>query len=264
MRYSLIILLILTSCLKKAEYPNVEVLGHAGMGLRIQNSIYHNNSAEAIELALSISGCSGVEVDVQMSKDGELWLYHDQELSSESNGSGCVNDLNSYQLEQLNYTTLKKEKLVPLHDLDLNYLKGKTILLDIRHYNSCKDQFVDQDMFINALMQTPLMNDPSIKSYCVLSNAAWIEPFNTAGFEVVLSADGANLSANLFDVYPDLKGIMSKNKTIDKQLVREFRQLGKKVYIFEMRSPKGIRSALRKAPDGVVTDDVRATLIEKN
>ena len=264
MRYSLIFILALLSCSKKTEHPNVDVLGHAGMGLRIENSIFHNNSAEAIEFALSISGCSGVEVDVQMSKDGDLWLYHDENLSSESNGSGCVNDLNSAQLEQLNYSTLKKEKLIRLNELDLNYLKGKTILLDIRHYNSCKDEFVDKDMFINALMNTPLMNDPSIKCYCVLSNAAWIVPFNSAGFEVLLSADGSNLSVDLFDTYPGLKGIMSKNKTTDKQLVNAFRQLGKKVYIFEMRSPSGIRSALRKAPDGVVTDDVRATLIEKN
>jgi glycerophosphoryl diester phosphodiesterase len=263
MRFNLIFILALLSCSKKTEHANVEVLGHAGMGLRIENSIYHNNSSESIELALSISGCTGVEVDVQLSKDGELWLYHDKELSSESNGSGCVNDFTSTELEQLHYSTFKKEKLIRLNDINPLYLKDKTLLMDIRHFNHCKGVNVDLMQFIAALSSSSILQDPTINSYCVLANPAWIEPFNSAGFKVLLSVEGTGLSAELFDTYPELKGIMSKNKSTDKQLVKEFRQMGKKVYIFEMRSPSGIRSALRKLPDGVVTDDVRATLIEK-
>jgi hypothetical protein len=38
---------------------------------------------------------------------------------------------------------------------------------------------------------------------------------------------------------------------------------GKKVIIFEVRSPKGIKSALKKHPNYLVTDDLRATIIEK-
>jgi len=45
--------------------------------------------------------------------------------------------------------------------------------------------------------------------------------------------------------------------------VTKIRQAGKKIYIFEVRSPKGIRSALKKIPDGILTDDIRAAILEK-
>ena len=74
---SLSLLLMLFSC-EKTEYNEIEIVGHAGMGLDMQNSIYHDNSLEAIQLALSYGGSNGVEVDVQMDNEGCLWLFHDE------------------------------------------------------------------------------------------------------------------------------------------------------------------------------------------
>jgi glycerophosphoryl diester phosphodiesterase len=265
MRFKLgwFVLLWLTACSDKKEFEAVAVYGHAGMGLRIENSVYHANSKESIELALAISGCDGVEVDVQLSADGELWLYHDKTLNNESTGSGCINDQSSATLSSLSYKTLQKEKVVRLVDLDVGLFKGKTLFLDIRHQNACQNLFVSPQTVIEQIQSSAIGQSSAIQIYCVLANPNWIQLFTAAGLQVIYSTDGTKFTTQVFSTYPGLDGVMVKNAAIDGDLIKEIRQLNKKVFIFEMRSPKGIRTALRKKPDGVITDDIRTTLIEK-
>jgi glycerophosphoryl diester phosphodiesterase len=63
---------ILLSCNKQESYPEVEIYGHAGMGMDIGLSVYHDNSIESIALALSLPTIDGVEVDVRMSASSSL------------------------------------------------------------------------------------------------------------------------------------------------------------------------------------------------
>lgn len=44
------------------------------------------------------SGCHGIELDVQLSKDGELVVFHDETIDRTTNGTGCVKD---YTLAEL-------------------------------------------------------------------------------------------------------------------------------------------------------------------
>jgi glycerophosphoryl diester phosphodiesterase len=264
MRGSWIVLVILlVGCRKKQDYSTVQVVGHAGMGLKIENSVYHDNSKEAVDFALGIEGCDGVEVDVQIAKDGGLWLYHNNELESNTTGNSCVPELNSSELSELHYSTLAKEKLVRLNDLDPTKLKNKTLFLDIRHLNACSGQFVLKENFLNALSNSDLINDPSIETWCILANPEWIDDFHGAGLKVLFSASGHSNFLSFINDYPELDGLVVKNSETTQQDVDQLHSLGKKVFIFEIRSPKGIRSALKKFPDGVITDDIRTTLIEK-
>ncbi|MCF8415094.1 MAG: hypothetical protein K9G40_02535 [Crocinitomicaceae bacterium] len=259
----IIILLVLSACSKQKNFEQIKVYGHAGMGMEILNSVYHENSKEAIEMAVSIEGCEGVEMDVQLSKDNELWLFHDSNLSEQTNGENCVNELTSSELSQFHYTTFYKEKLAKFNDLDLAKLKGKNIYLDLRHYNECSYHYVDKQAFISAILASPVYQDSAIHVHIILSTEYWINDFINSGFSVYQEVYDEEKSTNIFNSYPNLDGIVIKNAIISKEKVQEVRNLDKKVIIFEMRSPKGIRTALKKYPDAVITDDIRATLIEK-
>ena len=258
-----ILLLLFAGCKKEATYSSIEVFGHAGMGLKIQDSLYHDNSKEAIEFALGIEGCNGVEVDVHLSKDGQLWLYHDNELADNTTGASCIPENDSNELSLLYYKTLAKEKLARLNDLNWDYLDGKSLFLDIRHLNSCSGQFVSRDDFLTAILNSNVLDHSSVQVWCILSNPEWIDEFHAAGLNVLFSASGQIDHLELTDTYPELKGLVVKNSETTKEEVDQLHSQGKKVFIFEIRSPKGIRSALRKLPDGVITDDIRTTLIEK-
>jgi glycerophosphoryl diester phosphodiesterase len=266
MRFKIFILFTITilySCSKEKGFENVKVLGHAATGLENLNSVYHDNSKEGVEMALSMQGCDGVEIDIQISKDGDLWLYHDGQLNSQMNGDGCIPECDTDYLKDLRYGSFHHEKLTRLSELDLGQLKGKELFLDLRHYNECSGNFVSMTVMIQRLTELNMNSQSNITVNCILGNANWIEPFINAGFNVYYSvysrseAEVANID------FPLLTGYIIKNKDISKDEVTWIRNTSKKVYIFEVRSPKGIRSAFKKYPDGILTDDLRATLIEK-
>jgi glycerophosphoryl diester phosphodiesterase len=264
MRFKIFIaILFLSSCKKKEGFENIRVIGHAAMGLDILNSVYHDNSKEAVEFALSIEGCDGVEMDLQLSKDGKLWLYHDTKLENETNGNGCVNNLNSSELSTLYYKTLAKEKLVALSDIDFSLFKGKELFLDFRHLNFCESSYINVAAVISQLQDLNLVSQINFTVNCILGYDAWIEPFTDLGMNVYYSIYTISELNNLNNVYPAIKGYIVKNNDFSKSDVDQIKSNNKKVYIFEIRSPKGIRKALNKFPHGVITDDLRTTLIEK-
>jgi glycerophosphoryl diester phosphodiesterase len=259
----LLIVLLLVSCSKKKEFTHIKVVGHAATGLEILNSVYHDNSKEAVEFALSMEGCDGIEIDIQLSTDGTLWLFHDDHLDDETNGNGCVNDLTDIELADIEYKTIHKEKLTCLKDLDFILFKGKELFLDLRHYTACSGAFVNVNQVISDLNELGLQNKTDFTVHCVLSYDQWISPFIAAGYKVNYSI----FNLNEFDIYnntfPSISGYVVRNSDFDKNEIEIIKNANKDLYIFEIRSPKGIRSALNKNPNAVITDDIRATLIEK-
>lgn len=60
------------------------------------------NTMAAFELAQKM-GADGIELDVQLTSDGELVVIHDHELSRVSNGKGCVKDHTLSELKALDF-----------------------------------------------------------------------------------------------------------------------------------------------------------------
>ena len=265
MRFSLIlVIVIVVACSKSKSYDGIEILGHAATGLENISSPYHDNSKEGLEYALSMEGCDGIELDVQLSADGELWLYHNSKLELETNSTGCIPNLSCQVLKNTHYTSIGQEKLVRLRDLDTSYFKGKNVLLDIRHYNECAGQFVNQHVIINHLEEIGFAHPSSFQVKCLLSNPEWINDFQVAGLSILYSIYSLEEFNLYHSNYPDLEGFVVKNNDFSETEITEIKAKNKKVYIFEIRSPKGIRTALKKFPTGLITDDLRATLIEQH
>lgn len=59
---------------------------------------YPENTLTAFEKAVSIHGLSGIELDIQLTKDGEIVVFHDEKVNRTTNGVGYVN---SYSLQEL-------------------------------------------------------------------------------------------------------------------------------------------------------------------
>lgn len=264
MRFKLIlsIPLLLLACKKQVDYPHTKIIGHAASGLSTQSSVFHDNSREAVEMSLETSGCDGVEIDIQLSASGTLWLFHDPYLSEETGESGCIGTKTNEELDKIRYKTLHREKLLALDQLNLDRCKGKTVMLDLRHYDYCLSQIVDVQPFIDELSAIPQFQDGSIEVMVLLNTTDWAAHFQNLPFEMIYSAVHLDDAQEALAAFP-FDGVIIRNAEISKDQVASFRAAGKKVIIFEVRSPKGIRNAFRKQPDYLVTDDLRATIIEK-
>ena len=66
------------------------------------------NTLEAFLLAAE-QGADGVELDVQLTKDGEMVVVHDEEIDRVSDGSGFVKDYTLAELKNLNFNKTHPE-----------------------------------------------------------------------------------------------------------------------------------------------------------
>ena len=66
------------------------------------------NTLEAFELAVRM-GADGVELDVHMTRDGELVVAHDEALSRVSNGLGFIRDKTVAELKRLRFNKTHPE-----------------------------------------------------------------------------------------------------------------------------------------------------------
>ena len=66
------------------------------------------NTLEAFLLAAE-QGADGVELDVQLTKDGEMVVVHDEEIDRVSDGSGFVKDYTLAELKILNFNKTHPE-----------------------------------------------------------------------------------------------------------------------------------------------------------
>ena len=60
------------------------------------------NTLEAFALAMEM-GADGIELDVQLTKDGEVVVIHDEVIDRVSNGKGLVKDYTLVQLRKFSF-----------------------------------------------------------------------------------------------------------------------------------------------------------------
>ena len=86
------------------------------------------NTMEAYILAHQ-QGADGIELDVQLSKDGEIVVIHDEKVDRTSNGKGLVRDYTLRQLRGFNYNRTRPEHFqagISTLEEVLLYIRDKT------------------------------------------------------------------------------------------------------------------------------------------
>ncbi len=83
---------------------------------------YPENSPIAFQMAYAKTDADGIESDVQLSKDGELIIFHDVTLERTSNGRGYVKDHTYEELLQLDIGSWKSPEFAGQHIWTLDQL----------------------------------------------------------------------------------------------------------------------------------------------
>ena len=92
----------------KAElnFSKPKVWAHRGCSMK-----YPENTLAAFEAAAKLSGITGIELDIQLSKDGEIVVIHDETLDRTTNGKGNVRDYTLEELKSLAITGSGSDKV---------------------------------------------------------------------------------------------------------------------------------------------------------
>ena len=255
------LMMSLLACQKDSSFQNISIIGHAGNGLDNFATFYQDNSLESIEMALKTTGCDGIEVDVQISNDGTLWLYHDEKLNSETNGESCIPLKSDKQLAGLNYSSVHKEKVIQLTEIPIDLLSGRRLYLDLRHFNVCNNTIVDLDKMVEELVEYKNQNS-SIDLITVTSYIPLIEKLENESFEVFIGVNSIEKYQSMKSKLTQMSGVVARYKDFSKDDVSLIQSDNCKVVLFDMRSVSGIRKALKKLPDAIITDNLKSAIIE--
>lgn len=119
-------LLIMPGCARhvgRAPYGAIDVIGHRGA------AAYAPENTMASFIKAEEANADWFELDVQLSKDGEVVVMHDDSVDRTTNGHGKVRDLTLYELKQLDAGSWKAPEFsgerIPTLSQCLDYAKYK-------------------------------------------------------------------------------------------------------------------------------------------
>ncbi len=104
----------------------MRIFAHRGL-----SSIYPENTLLAFSKAMEYK-IDGIETDVQMTKDGELVIFHDEMLARTTNGKGFLRDYTLEELKKLNANNkMDYEVEIPTLDEFLALVEGSGLTINL-------------------------------------------------------------------------------------------------------------------------------------
>ena len=255
--------------------PDSELLivAHRGFG-----NYAPDNSKSAVKIAID-SGMDGVDLDGQMTSDGELVIFHDPKLDRLTNGSGPLKDKTLAELRQLDMGYKFDEKYtgekISTYEEILQFVDGRLIVFVelkvstvdsdgseelaaslIKKYNAYDWAYLSS---FNPVVLWRLKNiDPKIKTMFIFKDIdvdpeilKEIHPTDSKGIPWVLRSEFCrNLMRRI--IKPDM---LSAEITVDKRTVRDLIKKGYPLFLWPPNNKTDIVNSLEENPYGLITDE---------
>lgn len=247
-----LLLLFLTAC-SAPSVNDVLIVGHAGMG---SDDDRMPNSSEAVLSAMDL-GLHGVELDVQMTSDGVLVVYHDKALGTSTNCTGIVNLMPWQDLQECEP---KAPGAAGLERLDSLLMRAATHAPDVDFTLDCKlfaagDWWSYLETFTDALLR--LEEIPVLKGRLLVE--CQVDPFlqllgtkksRMPRFRYTRNADETIPLAKKYGY----NGITVHYARITTEQVALAKSVGLEVTMFGAGNRWSHWRALRKEPDRLQSD----------
>ena len=247
----------------------VKVIGHAGSGFFSIDNYLPANSETSIRQAVDILGVDGVEVDVQLSADSVLILYHDHYLEQQTDCSGCVYDHSSEDLASCRFRSNfavnigLDDRLWTLEALLADFAarpQAPLVNLDPNTPSDCASDFSPEEYFrtlarrISTLVRRYDAEDWVYVELSELEELDFIQQIHPELQLVWLGpVDQQRLEiANARQFW----GVITENEWIDKTLVEEAHRRGLGVMVYNVKIRQGMVEAVEKGVDMIETDNI--------
>lgn len=210
------------------------------------------NTLLAFEKAIEM-GADGIELDVQMTKDGELVVIHDETINRTSDGKGYVKD---YTLDQLQCYNFGKgyTKWAPIPTLRQVYelMQHNDLMLNIElkngiiHYKGMEEKLLElaKEMRMESRLIYSSFNHQSI---------VYLKQLQHNIKTGILYADGW-LKVPDYAVHIGASALHPAGYLIDRALVQEARQRGLKVHVWTVNEEEAIKQLVHLGVDAIITN----------
>ncbi|PHR47711.1 MAG: hypothetical protein COA32_07080 [Fluviicola sp.] len=257
----IVFLLIFFSCNEKESFKDVRIISHGVSGLYNPKSFHIDNTKEAMHYVLKFEELEGIEIDVQHSLDGSLWMFHDEFLDDRTSELGRVCEKTDVALSQATYMDLNSTSISRLSSIDWSLNNGdKDVYLDLKNLNACISEAYTPGQFISILDEINGKEDVNV--FPIINDTAFAHTIHNVGYKVfsdALSYGEAKERLSLF-----YHGVVVRNGILTSSEVSNLQINNKKVILLDMFSMSGVRDGLRKYPSAVLVEDFKSAIIERN
>lgn len=276
-RIIMFVLLMITLSCKKANINDIHnlngdfiyIIGHGGIGFQTLNTQLPENSMLSITKAIDVYGADGVEVDVQLSKDLNLVLFHDDRLETSTDGYGYVYEYDLAELHEFKYNRdihanlfidehivsleavlqkFSKQKIKPQLHLDL-----RSWLYDSSLYNSAGFFSVYASKIVDIINKYQYYE----YTYITSGDVNLLKELSQQDVSLKLMIETNQISWAIEQIQENgWYGILANNYNISKQDIKYAHSQGIRVVVFDIKTQPNQVKAVNKHPDFIITDNI--------
>jgi glycerophosphoryl diester phosphodiesterase len=275
-----LLLMLATACTatRPVANPKLVVLGHAGSGFYTALSPFNfrpPSSWRGIRRAL-LRGADGVEIDIQMSRDSVIMLYHDQKMQDGSTGTGCISERTAAEITQAHYRggfpydLIQKERPITFDTLlaRLNRRPSFPLIhLDLHEDDQCLPPGHQHDrtpLLVRQIARTLARNHVQLDKVLFITQegptvrlARAAMPGVRIGLEIASDEFAVGLKTAKIEKVHTV--VLDADRVTPEQSAQAH-AAGFKVVVFGGRSPKDLRRVLASQPDEIEVDNVKRLL----
>ena len=272
----LLLLMIISSC-KKVNINDIHnlngdfiyVIEHGGVGFQTLSTQLPENSMISIMKAIEIYGADGVEVDVQLSKDLQLVLYHDDRLETSTDGIGFVYEYNLIELTEIKYNRdiyanlFIDEHVVSLETVLQKFSKQKIkpqLHLDLRSWLYNNSVYTPKEYFSvysAKIVEILKQYNYTENTYIASGDIFLLKQLNQLDPKLKLMLEKSDV-AEAVKIVKDFNwyGIISYNERVTKNDVNYAHSKGIRMALFAIKTQPDQVNAVNKNPDFILTDNI--------
>ena len=216
------------------------------------------NTLAAFRLAIE-QKADALELDVQLTADKEVVVFHDNILSRTTNGEGYLKNQDFYSLNELNAGKLfspayQNEKIPSLAQVFDNFGDSTYYNIELKNLLTPLDDLPAR--VISIIMDYQLENHVLISSFnpIALSKIEKTCPSLPKGI-LIKGRFPINIQRFLLFPFLSYQSVHFSYNSISSNQVKSIRTSGKLAFTYTINTPSEILSSLRYGVDGIFTDD---------
>ncbi len=229
------------------------VFGHRGYKIK-----FPENTLISFEEAVKV-GCPAIELDVMLSSDRHVVVFHDEILERTTNGKGHVSKTTLSQLKDLDAGSwfdhsFKNTRIPELSEVFDSL--GRKALINVEIKKECFEKSFPNDSIEHQVLE--LINSFNLRSRVIISS------FSGEIIKRIKAIDPNIETAYIFDNIPEdldehiAAGIFSvhiSKKIADVNFVKLMHKKKIKVFVWTVNKVKDYNQLIKNGVDGIFTDN---------
>lgn len=211
------------------------------------------------------AGADAIEMDVQLSADGELIVFHDGDLAKNTTCTGCIGLQDAADLRNCRYRTrngsLDGEYRLPTLDSMFTMVAdlggSAQLFLNTKHDSNCPGGNPDHSRFAEALVACIRRHDYTGRVIVESLDANFLLAVRAVAPDLRLLLDDEDYDRGMAVVREhQFIGLAISNGQVSEAQVREAHSEGYWLGIWGVKVQADTRRAVKKGPEFIMTDDL--------